>query len=145
MQNNRRGELKAEYSRLQNQRPANQPNNIRRSAPQNTVRGVNQSPARMRAPGQPSDNSGAVNRARSTGNVRVRSLKPQQPTGRSPSQQINRVPLQPDRTRRTGKAKRPKDHTKLYDFLLGLAIGFIVFGTAAIFVCRALIDIFAQL
>lgn len=41
-----------------------------------------------------------------------------------------------------GKAKK-KNRTTIRDFLFGLAIGFAIFGTAAYFVCKTIIGIFA--
>lgn len=41
-----------------------------------------------------------------------------------------------------GKAKK-KNRTTIRDFVLGLAIGFVIFGPAAYFVCKTIIGIFA--
>ena len=82
-------------------------------------------------------------------NVRVDSIRP---IPRTPQVRYAQ-PTYNDRSVKSGSqtVKRPQSarhrpikrrNTVLRDFLLGMAIGFVIFGTAAIFVVRAITDLF---
>lgn len=53
------------------------------------------------------------------------------------------VPLSPHKSKpRQKKKKKEKERTQVHEFLLGFVVGLIIFGTAAIFICSALIGLF---
>ncbi len=51
------------------------------------------------------------------------------------------VPLHKSKPRKK-KKKKEKERTQAHEFLLGFVVGLIIFGTAAIFICSALIGLF---
>jgi len=52
-------------------------------------------------------------------------------------------PVHPPKKQKLSPRERQRRRARLRDYLFGLAVGLIVFGVAAIFVCQALIGIFA--
>ena len=57
---------------------------------------------------------------------------------------VRRLNVKDARTRIMQQNMRTKkrDRSRTHDFLLGFGVGLAIFGTAAVFVCKALVDIF---
>ncbi|MCI8387630.1 MAG: hypothetical protein HFE63_04100 [Clostridiales bacterium] len=144
MQNDRKNDLRVEYSNFKNQRQTNQ-NMIPRGSSQpnypnnriyQTPTHQNQRPQlqqyrQINQPQYSTVNHNQQNRI-SQHNNRPQSIH---------LKSINQPPRTYN-TNKKAKRKQNRGHSKFLDFLFGLLIGFAVFGTAAYFACKIIIDMF---
>jgi hypothetical protein len=131
MQNNKRDDLKAQTSNLHSLHNNKTSANIPRVSAQRVY------PTRV-----------SPQRIYPDPNVRpnFHSIKvpnqPQHNSNQNSTEKITHIyPIKLPPIKKTPPQKKKK-YSKLFDFLLGLVIGFVVFGTAAVFVIRAIIEIF---
>lgn len=145
MQGNRKNDLNAQYQPLKN-RPADRRERYPNGRPPVNPPQINRiAPGRTAPPfaqtGYGARQSNPYRQMPTTGqNLRVQQNTPPPQRQNSPPRQNRSTPSRPVVKQYKKRGRNPF----FRDFLLGLGIGFAVFGTAAIFVVRAVIGIFIQ-